>query len=337
MKYTSEQISQINNAIPIVDYASQYLEMKQGTGRRKNEYWCICPFHEGDVNPSMSFNSDKNVFRCMGCNSKGYLISFVMQYHKLTFLEAIEHILRLVNINFADREYSEILEYLKKYNIIKEEKLTTRKPLRGDVMKQYVKEPIKEWLSEGILQQVLDKYDVRYDKNGNAIVFPIRDINGKIIAIKARTLYENFRDLGITKYQYYSAIGTNDFLFGLYENIDNIKAKNELILLEGAKGVMLAESCGYDNCVSLETNTINEIQMDILLQLKVDIVICLDKGIKIVSGKTKNISEVSVGLLPKLTNVYVIEDKNNLLSNKDCPADKGKEIFDKLYEGRYKI
>jgi DNA primase len=66
LKYTSEQLEQINQAIPIVDYASRYLELKQGKGKRSNEYWSICPFHKGDMNPSLSFNSDKNLFHCLG-------------------------------------------------------------------------------------------------------------------------------------------------------------------------------------------------------------------------------------------------------------------------------
>ena len=64
-------------------------------------------------------------------------------------------------------------------------------------------------------QEILDKYEVRYDKLHNRIVFPIKNIEEKIIAIKGRTLYSNYKDLGIPKYIYYQKIITNDFLFGL--------------------------------------------------------------------------------------------------------------------------
>lgn len=337
MKYTSEQISQINNAIPIVEYASQYLALHKKNG----EYWCICPFHN-DSDASMSFNKDKNSYFCFGCDSKGYLINFVMQYKKLSFPNAIEHILQLVNISLEEKEHSEIFEYLHKNNLKKCESDTLLRPYLDDnVIDQYTKEPIKEWIVEGVSQEVLDKYEVRYNKNSNAIVFPIRDFNGKIFAIKARTLYTNYKDLGLTKYKYYQSIGTNDFLFGLFQNYKSIKDKNEVIVLEGAKGVFLAESYGYTNCVSLETNRITEPQMDLLLQLKVDIVMCLDKGIKITTDKNlknkENLTYVNIGLLPKLTNVYVMEDTAGLLKYKDCPADHGKEIFTKLYEGKYKV
>lgn len=328
MKYTTEQLEKINNSISLVDYASKYLELTQGTGKRNNEYWCVCPFHDGDVNPSLSFNSDKNVFKCMGCNTKGGLINFIMAYHKKTFPQAVEYILQLTNLHLDEIERSETLEYLYKTKRNKHTVTNIKHIyLPDNVMNQYNKEPIKEWIVEGISQEVLNRYDVRYNRKGNSIVFPIKDIEGKIIAIKARTLYINHRELGIPKYIYYNDIITNDFLFGLYQNINNIKIKNECLVVEGAKGVMLAESQGYDNVVSLETSNINEYQINILLSLKTDIVFALDKGIKI--------DNKVVGLLPKFTNVYVMEDRQGLINNKDCPFDKDKEVSDKLYEGRY--
>jgi DNA primase len=342
MRYTSEQLDKINNSIPIVEYASKYLKLKPGTGRRNNEYWTHCCFHEGDTNSSLSFNSDKNVFRCMACDTKGGLINFVMEYHKKSFMQAIDHILKLVDIPFDEREYSEIVEYLYKINRkLVEKEIIVREFLSKDIMNQYTKEPIIEWINEGIQQDILDKYDVRYNKQGNAIVFPICDINGNIISVKARTLYKNHADLGIPKYTYYQKIITNDFLFGLYENMKYIKEKNEVIVFEGCKSPMLAEEYGYLNCVSLETNNINEHQINLLLQLKCNIVMALDKGMKITDKQglknTKDITYINIGLLSKFTNVYTIEDDNGLLSPKASPVDCGKEIFDKLYKEKIKI
>ena len=339
MKYTSEQLEQINQAIPIVEYASKYLDLQQKKG--SDEYWTHCCFHPNDSNASLSFNSEKNLFNCFACGTSGGLINFVMEYHKKTFMEAIDHILSIVDIPFEDREYSNVLEYLRKKNRKRPEKETVNRIYLDDnIMNQYAKEPIKEWLDEGIKQEILDKYNVRYDKVTDSIVFPIYDINGKIITVKARTLNCLYQELDIPKYKYYNKIITNDFLFGLYENIEYIKEKNEVIVFEGCKGVMLAEGYGYKNCVSLETNNINEYQIDILLQLKCDVVMALDKGIKVTNKKMKNneyFTYVSIGLLPSLTNVYVIEDNQNLLPPKASPVDVGKNIFDGLYERRCKL
>lgn len=340
MKYTLDQIDKINNSISIVKYASHYLELIQGNGKQNNEFYCNCPFHSNDENPSLSFNSEKNVFSCFGCHEAGTIIIFVQKYHKLSFPEAIEHLIKYADLTLEQKEPSDILEYLHRINIkpkIKEE--IKREYLSENIMDKYIKKPINEWVSEGIKQEILDEYDVRYDTSGNRIVFPIRDFNG-IIAVKGRTLYKNYQDLGIKKYIYYQPIITNDFLFGLYKNLPYIKEKNEILVFEGSKSVMLAEGYGYKNSVSLETNRINEYQKDLLLQLRCNVVLCLDKGIKVMSikPKNKNIETIiETGLLSKLTNVYVVEDKENLLPDKASPVDLGIEIWEKLYEGRYKI
>lgn len=338
MKYDEETITQINNSVNVFEYANQYLDFE----KRKGEYWSVCPFHDGDINPSISFNKEKSVFYCFGCHATGSTIQFIMMYHKLSFLEAIDYLIKFANISITPKEHSELLECLHKLNSKNKEKdVIKRVYLKKDIMQQYKKEPIIEWIAEGIHENILNEYDVRYDRNGNRIVFPIQDTNGGIVAVKGRTLYSNYNDLGIVKYIYYQPIITNNFLFGLHKNLQFIKEKNEVLVFEGCKAVMMAEGYGYKNSVSLETNRINEYQMDLLLQLKCDIVLCLDKGIKIVtknnkSSKNKNV-EVNIGLLPKLTNVYVVEDKEGLLEDKASPVDQGIEIWEKLYEERDKI
>lgn len=339
MYYDAEIIQQINNSINIVDYVSQYFNLKESSG----EYWINCPFHKDDINPSLSINKDKNVFYCFGCGCGGSIIQFVMHYHELSFPKAVEYLIQYGNLTITPKEYSNVLSLLHKMKYKqKEVKQINRQYLPDNYMDRYIKEPIKEWLTEGIKQEILDEYDVRYDKCGNRIVFPVRDSNGKIIAIKGRTLFNNHKDLGIPKYIYYQKIETNDFLFGLHKNLPYIQEKKEVIVFEGAKSVFFAEGYGYKNVVSLETSNINEYQIQLLLQLKTDVVFALDKGIKVATKKITNIKNnkntyVNIGLLPKLTNVYVIEDKQGLLEDKDSPVDKGKEVWEKLYESRYKL
>lgn len=327
MKYTFEQISQINNSIPIVEYVSQYLDLDYHNG----EYWAVCPFHD-DLNASISFNAEKNVYKCFGCDSKGYLINFVMQYHKFPFLKAIEHILQLVNIDFEKKEHSEAMDYLHKISAKKSiVKTINRTYLKDDVMNQYIYKPIKEWLSEGVSQKVLDKFQVRYDEKKNSIVFPIKDKDGRIISIKSRTLIKNHADMGVPKYIYYNPIITNDFLFGLYENINNIITKKEVIVVESEKGVMILDSFGFSNVVALSTKSITVYQVELLLSLKCNIIFAFDKDVK-----EKEVIKI-INQLSLFTNVEYILDKEGLLNEKDSPYDKGIDIWRTLYEGRYKL
>lgn len=333
MRYTSEQIDQINNAIPIVKYAQQYLDLKQGTGKRRSEYWAKCPFHQGDINPSMSINIDKNLYKCMGCNAKGGLINFVMQYHHYTFPKAIDHILSLSNMKLTEKKISNTMEYLYKLNLKKEKndvKNTKRKYLPENIMDKYTKKPILEWMKEGLTQEVIDEFQVRYDEKNNSIVFPIRDTKG-IIAIKSRTLIKNHLDLGIPKYQYYNPIGTNDFLFGLYDNLQYIKEKNEVIVVESEKGVMILRSFGIKNVVAICAKQLNKYQINLLLSLKCNIIFAYDADV------AKNEVIKLIKPLSLFTNVEYMYDNKKILKEKESPYDQGVNVWNKLYNERIKV
>lgn len=336
MVYSQSTIDKIKSDINIVDYASKYLDLEE----RDGEFWAICPFHKGDVNPSLSLNAEKNIFWCFGCQTTGDIIEFVELYHKVSFYDAIKKLIDYSGITPVETEYSETMKYLKSTIKKATKKKSEHQILPNSIMNKYEKKPINEWISEGIQQEVMDRYDVRYDILGNRIVFPIRNLEGDIISIKGRTLFSDYKERNVAKYIYYYPIGSNDFLFGLNNKTEIIGQKKEMIIAEGAKSVMLAEGYGCDNCVSLETNRINDYQIDLILQLKCDVVIALDKGMKITTQKMKNTDRytyINIGILPKLTNVYVVEDRYNILPEKASPFDCGKEIWERLYEERIKI
>ena len=326
MKYTSEQIGEINKSINVVDYASKYLDLEH----KNDEYWCVCPFHD-DINASLSFNREKNSFYCFGCQASGSTIQFIMKYHKFSFPKTIEYILKYANITLQPKEYSETMEFLHRQVTKKKQKDIIRTYLPNDIMNQYTREPIKEWLAEGISQQILDEYEVRYNKQGNAIVFPIRDIAGRILAVKARTLYPNFRDLGIPKYIYYQSIGTNDFLFGLYRNKPFIQSTSECLIFESEKSVMKLNSWGINNCVATSTKKISDKQVELLLSLKCNLVFAFDKDV----DRKEVLNQIK--LFSRFTNTYYTYDRNDLLGVKDAPCDKGKDVWLQLYNEKYKL
>lgn len=226
----------------------------------------------------------------------------------------------------------ESISVLKKYSKHKQNNKNTRHTiLPNDIMKKYTKANIKEWIDEGIDPVIIDAFDVRYDYKANNIVFPIHDTDGNIINIKARTLHQDYKLLGIPKYRYYYPLGCLDFLFGLYQNKKAIEISDEVIIVEGAKSVMKLMSFGFDNCCSLETNCITNEQIPTILSLRKDVVLAFDKDVP----KSKIIKEGKK--LSMFTNVYYIYDDKNLLDEKDSPCDKGFGVWLELYNSKKRI
>ena len=71
--------------VNIVDVIGKELPLKKSG---KN-YTCCCPFHH-EKTPSFNVNEEKQFYHCFGCGKGGDVISFVMEYHKLDFREAVD-------------------------------------------------------------------------------------------------------------------------------------------------------------------------------------------------------------------------------------------------------
>lgn len=366
MIYSQNIIDEVNK-INIVDYISQHIELTQSGSTIK----CHCPFHEDSEPSMAVYPETNSYwcFKC-GYSGGTTIIDFVRKYHNFSFSETIEYLIKyskldiqnikpefeinsfikrskskkksaiayieLPNEIISEYGYVKVSKYLKDINtyltdLSKKTKSKYHIVLPKDIMSNFNSSGIKEWEMEEIGHEVIEKYQVRYDYDYNKIVFPIYNNEGDIISINGRTLYENFKELGIEKYKYYTKLGSNDFLYGYFQNKVNIIRKKELIVVEGAKSVMKLESWGFNNTVALLTSHINDEQMKQLLSLKCNIVIALDKNVLL-----KDIKEEVKPLL-KFTRVSVVLDTHNWLGDKDSPCDVGRAKWEQLYSERIKL
>ena len=92
-------INEIRAKTDIVDYVGQYVSLIQ---KGKN-YWGICPFHD-DNNPSMSVASDKQIFKCFVCGEGGNVFQFAQDYHKISFVEAVNQLGSAQGFDMEDYE-----------------------------------------------------------------------------------------------------------------------------------------------------------------------------------------------------------------------------------------
>ena len=92
-KIPQDIIERVRDSADIVDVVSQYVELKQ----RGANYFGLCPFHS-EKTPSFSVAPAKQIYHCFGCNSGGNVFSFIMEYQKIPFPEAIKILADRYNI-----------------------------------------------------------------------------------------------------------------------------------------------------------------------------------------------------------------------------------------------
>lgn len=327
-------LKSINDSVDLLEYVSKSIHME----KRGGDYFGRCPLHV-DRTPSFSITPDKNSYYCFGCGRSGGIIGYLIDYERMPFDDAVNKAANLAKIDLSKMCQSETISFLKKvrdanraYNKTKYQHTI----LDESEYSKYRKGCISEWISEGIHQDIIDLFDIRIDENQNRIVYPVRDIDGNLINVKARTRYKNYKEMKIPKYINYYPIGVMDYFQSLDMTLPYIKEKGEIIVFESIKSTMKAFGWGIKNCVSAEKHTLTPEQIALLLKLKVNIVLAFDSD---VCYHQKDVKK-DVERLRRTANTFLIEDKKELLGGveaKNSPVDKGIEIWNELYATKRKV
>lgn len=311
------------------EYIGQYVNLREDN----RECFGQCPFH-ADTDPSFSVTPSTGLWFCFGCGKGGSLISFVMRYHHLDYDAAISHLCQYAGISekCVDKRMAAI-RVIKSYQRRRNhEKFPTYKILEPDHMLRFDTNwgKTRIWEDEGISRESMVKFDVRYDPFDDRLVYPLRSTSGQIINVCGRTLDPEYKDKGIRKYTYLQKMGVLDTIYGLYENRDEILFKNEIILFEGAKSVMKADTWGIKNTAAVLTSRINPQQAKILIQLGVRVVFALD--VEVDPRKDKEFPK-----LARYMTLEAIRDTDGLLEPKMAPVDAGEGVWNTLYERRKRL
>jgi len=319
--------SELIESVDILEYISQYTDFTEKNG----EYWALSPLKEENT-PSFSVRKEENAFYDFSSGIGGNVLTFIRYYHKCSQDEAIEKLKEYIGFDgkIVRHKKLSVVEVAKRFSpprkTVKQGKAAV---LPDDYMERYEKrsDKLEVWRAEGISDASLDRFQVFYDSFSNRLVYPIRSVDGKIINVGGRTLDERWKEKNLRKYTYFMQWGELATIYGLSENMDNIRKKREIILFEGCKSVLLADTWGIKNAGAILTSHLNPHQMKILAKLGCRVVFALDKDVRVRE-------DYNIRKLKQYVKVEYIWDGWNLLNDKDAPVDKGYETWQKLYEGR---
>lgn len=323
-------VEELLEQIDIVDYIGQYVELEEKGG----EWWGISPFTDPpEKTPSFSVRKEKRAWMDFSSGKAGNALTFTKFYFGISGREAYEKL-----AEYAGLDETQIISphklsatsVCRQFSPPKPDvKACTASKLPANIMDQYDPElsRLQLWRDEGISDEALRKFQVRYDGVSNSIVYPIRNPDGTIVNIGSRTLDPKHKEKGIPKYIYKYKWGSINTIYGLAENKEEILAKREIILFEGAKSVMKAYGWDIRNCGAILTSHLSQNQLKLLIKLGCSVVFALDSDVPVRSDR-------NIEKLRHYCNVFYITDREKLLNEKDSPVDQGEETFRTLYEGR---
>jgi DNA primase len=301
-------IDDVKQRLDIVQVVSEYTKL-QKSGRN---YRALCPFHS-EKNPSFFVFPERQSWHCFGaCGTGGDIFSFTMKKEGVDFAQAL-HLLankagislvalttpekqiqnkereKLFEVNEAAAEYYHHLLLNTSVGEIARNYVTRRgllpetiknfqlgfAPEGWDTIKQYLKD--KEYgevelLASGLLVERDDKNS--YDRFRNRLMFPIRNIQGKILGFGGRAL-----DDSLPKYlnsPQTPIFDKSSSLYGIDRAKTAIRQKDQAVIVEGYIDVLTAHQHGYYNVVASMGTAMTDKQLSIIKNLTKNLILALD-------------------------------------------------------------
>ncbi len=273
---------EIKRAADIVQVIGQFVQLKKAG---KN-FIGLCPFH-AEKDPSFTVSSDRQMFHCFGCKKGGDIFAFWMDYHGLTFPEALKDLAERYNVQITDKfsateekRRSNLRETLLKINeaaaLYFQQALS--KTARENPAADYLKKRAisKEIISEFRLGYALDKWSGivdylkkhnidpekavqagliipkkgggYYDRFRGRVMFPILNLRGQVVGFGGRVL-----DDSLPKYlntPETPVFHKGEFPYGLHASFKAIRQKGLAVIVEGYMDLLALRRHGLDEVVA---------------------------------------------------------------------------------------
>ncbi|MBA4686871.1 MAG: DNA primase [Candidatus Galacturonibacter soehngenii] len=356
MFYPEDLVEEIRVKNDVVDVLSSYIKLK----RKGSSYFGLCPFHN-EKSPSFSVSPGKQMYYCFGCGAGGNVFTFIMEYENYTFQEAIKYLADRVGVELPEVEFSKeakeqadlkskILEINKlaaqyfymqlkndsgkiAYDYLKNRDLTDETMKRfglgysskySNNLYQYFK---NKGYSDEILKQTglfnIDEKKGVYDKFWNRVIFPIMDVNNRVIGFGGRVM-------GDGGPKYLNSPETKVFdksrnLYGL--NFARTSRKNHLLLCEGYMDVIALHQAGFTNAVASLGTAFTQGHANLIKRYTDQVYITYDSD---GAGRNAAVRAIpilkDVGITVKIINMQPYKDPDEFIKN------LGKEAFEERIE-----
>ena len=296
-------INDLIDRVDIVDVIDGRVALKK-TGKN---YSGLCPFHD-EKSPSFSVSPDKQFFHCFGCQESGTALTFLMKYERMEFVEAVEALAKDLGLTVprekSSRNYVEVDQGI--YQALEGAEGIYRQALRGaDLAVAYLKSrgltgitardfgigyAPEGWhnvsealMAKGATSDALLKAGLTikndngrvYDRFRHRIMFPIRDLRGRVIGFGGRKLgdEEGPKYLNSPETPVFSK---SQELYGLYEARKALRNIDRLLVVEGYMDVVALAQNGFRNAVATLGTATGEAHYQKLYRYTDEVVCCFD-------------------------------------------------------------
>ncbi|RHV65949.1 DNA primase [Clostridium sp. OM02-18AC] len=349
MYYPEDVVEEVRTRNDIVDVISGYVKLQ----KKGSNYFGLCPFHN-EKSPSFSVSPQKQMYYCFGCGAGGNVITFVMEYENYSFPEALKLLAERAGIHLPEVEYSkeERAKADKRSTLLEINKLAAnyfyyqlhqpqgkigydyfrKRELSDDTIRHFglgfankTSNDLYQYLrSKGYTDEILRDSGLvtmeersTYDKFWNRVMFPIMDVNNRVIGFGGRVMGD-----GTPKYLNSPETMIFDKSRNLYGlNYARTSREKYILACEGYMDVIAMHQAGFTNAVA-SLGTAFTTQHAVLLKRYTDTVILTydsdGAGVKAALRAIPILKEV--GISTKVLNLKPYKDPDEFIKNLGADA-----------------
>ena len=350
MYYPDEVIEEVRMKNDIVDVISGYVKLQ----KKGANYFGLCPFHN-EKSPSFSVSPGKQMYYCFGCGAGGNVITFLMEYENYTFQEALSSLADRAGVNLPKMEYSrEAREQADlRARLLEVNKLAANyfyyqmKQPQGKAAYDYFH------LKRGLVDETIVHFGLGYsnktsddlyrylkgkgyedsflkdtglvtleerggrDKFWNRVMFPIMDVNNRVIGFGGRVM-------GDGEPKYLNSPETKLFdksrnLYGL--NYARLSREGYLLICEGYLDVISLHQAGFTNAVASLGTAFTSQHANVLKRYTDQVILTYDSdgaGVKAALRAIPILKEVGMSI--KVLNMKPYKDPDEFIKNMGAEA-----------------
>ena len=219
-------------------------------------------------------------------------------------------------------------------NNIEEKEEIKLKPISEKVLTYYKNYVNDLFYNDGVDYSTQREFEIGFDLQTLRYTIPIRDEIGTLVGVKGR-YYK--KDDSEEKYIYLEPCSKSKILFGLHKTMQYIKEKNEIIIVESEKSVLVLWSKGIRNVVAIGGHDLSKTQVEKITRLGVsEVILCYDEDVNRqdngIINKKDYLKEANK-FIEQLTISAMVDINGNILNRKESPCDN-MDNFYKMYEDR---
>ncbi len=304
---SKKSIDDVLDAANVEDIVGETVELK----RRGSNLIGLCPFH-GEKTPSFIVSPSKNIYKCFGCGKGGRSIDFLMDFQKMSFVEAIRYLAEKYNIELEETILTDdqkiLIDERESFYLINEfaakfyHNFATNTDYGKSVSMGY-------FLSRGLTKEMIEQFQLGFTPNegdglvkaatnagfkleklqeiglankfgkdffSNRIMFPIKNLRGRVAGFAGRIIEKNLKAPKYINSIESLIYNKRDILYGAFDSKQSIRQNDMCILVEGYTDVIGLHQFGISNVVATSGTSLTDEQINVIKRLTNNLLFLFD-------------------------------------------------------------